>query len=112
LTCALNNSEGTSLTQDDEKAYWGTITGKRVPIPKVNGTDTDSTDYIYKKIEIEGAVMIGWGLEPTSTGRFKMMEIEEELDDREEEEEDYDFDLLDEDYDDNTNTFDLPGSFD
>ena len=62
-TCALKNSEGSSLTQYDEKAYWGTITGKLVSIPKVNGADADSTDHIYKKIEIDGAVMVGWGLE-------------------------------------------------
>ena len=79
LTCAFKNSEGSSLTKDDQKAYWGTITGKRVAIPKVNGTDAGSTDYIYKKIEIDGAVMVGWGLEQCSMNRFKMMEIEEEI---------------------------------
>lgn len=37
-----------------------------------------------KKLEIIGAVMVGWGLEPCSVGRFKMIEIEELQEDDEE----------------------------
>lgn len=73
------------MTQDDEKSYWGKI--KEVP---KSGDDTDTGD--VKKVSIQGAVMVGWGLEPCSVGRFKMTEIEdilEDEDDDEEEEEEY-----------------------
>lgn len=63
----FDNSEGSSLTQDDEKAYWGKITEI--------GTDNDNK----KKVEIDGAIMIGTGLEPCSIGRFRMVEMNEEL---------------------------------
>ena len=84
-------SEGKSLTQDDEKSYWGKI--KEVP---KSGHDTDKEGDAdtgdRKKVSIKGAVMVGWGLEPCSVGRFKMTEIEdilEDEDDEEEEEEEY-----------------------
>jgi len=74
-------SEGKSLTQNDEKVYWGKIS------EVIDGDDK-------QKIEIMGAVMIGWGLEPTTLGQFKMIEIEDDvLEDEsdldEEEEEEY-----------------------
>ena len=76
------NSEGASVTQDDEKGYWGKITevedGRKDSI-EVGGS---------KKIEIKGAVILGVGLEPEPVGRFKMIEIEDELVDEEEDEED------------------------
>jgi hypothetical protein len=78
------------LTQDDEKSYWGKI--KEVP---KSGDDTDTGD--VKKVSIQGAVMVGWGLEPCSVGRFKMTEIEdilEDEDDDEEEEEEEEYEAL------------------
>lgn len=84
-------SEGTSLTQNDEKGYWGTIT--EVADAGKDSIEDDPAQWGNKKIEIEGAVMLGWGLEPCSVGRFKMIEIEdamlEEDDDDEEEEDEY-----------------------
>eukprot|EP00573_Skeletonema_grethae_P009886 CAMPEP_0201701128 /NCGR_PEP_ID=MMETSP0578-20130828/31357_1 /ASSEMBLY_ACC=CAM_ASM_000663 /TAXON_ID=267565 /ORGANISM="Skeletonema grethea, Strain CCMP 1804" /LENGTH=538 /DNA_ID=CAMNT_0048188357 /DNA_START=130 /DNA_END=1746 /DNA_ORIENTATION=+ len=79
-------SEGKSLTQDDEKSYWGKI--KEVPksaddSDKQGGADTGDS----KKVSIKGAVMVGWGLEPCSVGRFKMTEIEDILEDEEDDEE-------------------------
>ena len=79
-------SEGNSLTQDDEKAYWGLITqeadgGK-------DSIEVDPAEWGDKKIQVEGAVMVGWGLEPTTVGRFKMIEIEDILEDEDEEEDD------------------------
>ena len=79
-------SEGMSLTQDDEKAYWGLITQE--PDGSEDSIEADPSQWGNKKVQIEGAVMIGWGLEPTSTGRFKMIEIEDDLEEEEEEEED------------------------
>lgn len=38
-------------------------------------------------MSIKGAVMLGWGLEPVSVGRFKMTEIEDVLEDDDEEDE-------------------------
>ena len=72
-------SEGKSLTQDDEKSYWGKI--KEVPQPDGDGAGEN------KKVSIKGAVMLGWGLEPVSVGRFKMTEIEDVLEDDDEEDE-------------------------
>lgn len=69
------------MTQDDEKSYWGKI--KEVP---KSGDDTDTGD--VKKVSIQGAVMVGWGLEPCSVGRFKMTEIEDILEDEDDDEED------------------------
>lgn len=79
-------SEGTSLTQNDEKAYWGKI-------KEVGGGENDSiggeqSELSEKKIEIKGAVLVGWGLEPTTLGRFKMIEIDDVLEEDEEDEED------------------------
>ena len=56
--------------------------------------------------------MVGWGLEPTTLGRFKMIEIEDELlgDEEEEEEEDEEDDyieLSEEAVKDRANEFDL-----
>jgi hypothetical protein len=47
-------SEGNSLTQDDEKSYWGVIK----EVPKSDGADAGES----KKVSIKGAVMVGWGL--------------------------------------------------
>lgn len=74
------------MTQDDEKSYWGKI--KEVPksaddADKQGGADTGDS----KKVSIKGAVMVGWGLEPCSVGRFKMTEIEDILEDEEDDEE-------------------------
>lgn len=119
-------SEGMSLTQDDEKAYWGKIT--QVNTANKESTDVDSAHQVHKKVEIDGAVMVGWGLEPCSVGRFKMIEIEEEISveeepDETEEEEDYiemnendvkmnanSFELLLDDA--HVDLFDAPGAFD
>ena len=117
------NSEGASVTHDDEKGYWGKITevedGRKDSI-EVGGS---------KKIEIKGAVILGVGLEPEPVGRFKMIEIEDELVEEEEDEED-DYDEMSEDvviqnannldsilgtteYDnqDSSDSFGLPGAF-
>lgn len=123
-------SEGMSLTQDDEKAYWGKIT--QVDTIRKEITGADCPHQAHKKIEIDGAVMVGWGLEPCSVGRFKMIEIKEEItmeeeSDETEQDEDYfemsendvkknanSFELLlDDDHsDDNLDLFGAPGAFD
>jgi hypothetical protein len=87
-------SEGTSLTQNDEKGYWGIIT------EVVNGgkdsIERDPSDCDDKKIEVKGSVMVGWGLEPCSVGRFKMIEIEDILEDEDVEDEEEDEDEYEE----------------
>ena len=111
------------MTHDDEKGYWGKITevedGRKDSI-EVGGSKT---------IEIKGAVILGVGLEPEPVGRFKMIEIEDELVEEEEDEED-DYDEMSEDvviqnannldsilgtteYDnqDSSDSFGLPGAF-
>ncbi len=75
----FQSSEGTSLTQNDEKGYWGVIS--EVEDGGKGSRDGVSSIPANKKIEIHGAVMVGWGLEPCSVGRFKMIEIDELLED-------------------------------
>jgi len=84
----LQSSEGTSLTQNDEKGYWGVITDVEDGV-KGSGDGASSIPG-NKKIEIHGAVMVGWGLEPCSVGRFKMIEIEELLEDDDDDDEEED----------------------
>ena len=72
--------------EEDEKAYWGLITQE--PDGGKDSIKADPSQWGNEKIQIEGAVMVGWGLEPTSTGRFKMIEIEDDLEEEEEEEDD------------------------
>lgn len=113
-------SEGTSLSQEDDKGYYGKIEG-------------DPSQWSNEKIEIKGTV-----IQPpvingasTSVGRFKMIEIEDVLEEEDAEEEDEDeyvemsaddvkenADSLDSmmgtgdtDLDDSSDPFDLPGSF-
>lgn len=60
-----------SLTQDDEKTYWGKITEVG------QGATDDIGDKTSKKVEIDGAIMLGTGLEPCSIGRFRMVEMKD-----------------------------------
>lgn len=125
------HSEGMSLTQDDEKGYWGEIK----EVPTLAGDNDDEGG--CKKVMIEGRVMMNFGMMPwysisQSVGRFKMTEIEDtlkdEVDEEEDEEEEYEalsadivmesalnFDSLiemsesDVEEDDDVDSFELPG---
>mmetsp|Transcript_13096 Transcript_13096/g.22451 ORF Transcript_13096/g.22451 Transcript_13096/m.22451 type:complete len:576 (+) Transcript_13096:257-1984(+) len=120
-------SEGTSLTQNDEKGYWGKIT--QVEDAGKDSIEGDPAEWGSKKIEIKGAVMVGWGLEPCSVGRFKMIEMEDDMleddeddaDDEDEDEEEYE-EMSADDMMENANSldsilgsdddsFDVPGAF-
>jgi len=83
-------SEGTSLTQNDEKSYWGLIEEVAISGGAEGNIAEDETDAQNKKIQIEGAVMLGWGLEPCSIGRYKMIEMEDDMLEEEEDEEEED----------------------
>jgi hypothetical protein len=78
-------SEGRSLSQEDEKSYWGTIrtvddssqggefgggASRRVTESGPGQTCTSST-----RLEVKGSVMFGWGLEPLPVARFVMKEV-------------------------------------
>ena len=69
-----------SLTQDDERTYWGKIT----EVGTVQDPDNNNNSSPIK-VEIEGAIMLGTGLEPCSIGRFRMIEMEEDIIDSNEE---------------------------
>eukprot|EP00816_Leptocylindrus_hargravesii_P011337 CAMPEP_0196802296 /NCGR_PEP_ID=MMETSP1362-20130617/1926_1 /TAXON_ID=163516 /ORGANISM="Leptocylindrus danicus, Strain CCMP1856" /LENGTH=382 /DNA_ID=CAMNT_0042173553 /DNA_START=301 /DNA_END=1449 /DNA_ORIENTATION=- len=56
-------SEGAQLTQNDDKGYWGTIYEQE-------GTG---------RFEVRGMVMLGYGLEPTTIGRFTMIEQQDDI---------------------------------
>ncbi|KAL7542116.1 hypothetical protein ACHAXR_011549 [Thalassiosira sp. AJA248-18] len=89
-------SEGASLTQNDEKSYWGEIV--EIEDGGKENTEGESTECSDKKLEIKGAVLVGWGLEPTTVGRFKMIEIEDVLEEEEDaEEEDDEYEEMSED---------------
>lgn len=103
-------SEGKSLTDDDDKTYWGEISymenehvqdkdgseengstettmDKDSPAAAAVPPSDDHKD-IPKRLQVKGSVMYGWGLEPQPMARFIMRErVEEDLDDGEEEEE-------------------------
>jgi len=64
-----------SLTQDDERTYWGKIT----EVNQSNDKDNNHAKNECKKVEIDGAIMLGTGLEPCSIGRFRMTEMEENI---------------------------------
>jgi len=78
------------LTQNDEKCYWGDITWPEDA--SWEGNDGAPAWRDDRKIEIEGSVTIGCGLEPCPVGRFRMIEIGDEVsgedDEADEEEED------------------------
>ena len=85
------------MTQKDEVAYWGEIYEVDTDIQE-DSIDDDPTEWKGTKIEINGSVMQGVGLEPCSIARFTMIEKTEE---------DYD---LDEDDDDDDEEDDFPHS--
>lgn len=99
-------SEGTSLTKDDEKTYWGKISF--IPIEDVEGKVTsndpagDKEDVqgenkaeavSNERLSVRGSVIFGSGLEPQPVGRFVMTEIIDMI----EEDDEYDDDDGDDD---------------
>ena len=52
--------------------------------------EDDPVQWSCKKIEIKGDVFLGWGLEPTTVGRFKMIEMEDDIDEEDEADDDDD----------------------
>ena len=97
-------SQGTHLTHMDDVSYWGKIYEVDAAVEEDSIND-DPADWKGTKIEINGAVMLGVGLEPCSVARFTMIEKTEEDD----YEDDYDDDD-DEDEDDNYGNFGEPSA--
>jgi len=101
-------SEGRMLTQEDAKTYWGTIKYEE-PLPeKDNPKKVDEPNLVkpteggegeakvLARLEVEGSVMFGWGIEPIPEARFIMRELSnDDLADLSEEEDD-DEDVVDE----------------
>mmetsp|Transcript_2078 Transcript_2078/g.2935 ORF Transcript_2078/g.2935 Transcript_2078/m.2935 type:complete len:494 (+) Transcript_2078:75-1556(+) len=88
-------SEGPGLTQKDEVTYWGKIYEVDVS-QKEDSIEDDPTTWKGAKIEINGSVMQGWGLEPCSVARFTMVEkTEDEVDDDDDDDDDDDEDGID-----------------
>lgn len=89
-------SEGVGLTPDDEKAYWGTISevGKGSNDEENSGKDHSpkSEEEEAKHVEMNGAVLDGLGLEPTTVAWFTMIEKTEGLMDDDDEDDDDDGD--------------------
>jgi hypothetical protein len=103
-------SEGPMLSHEDIKAYWGSIQKIALPddrnlsLGMINGTVGDSPDALgivdqnhestLFRIEVEGSVLDGLGLEPMPVGRFILKEIDptsqiiEDEDEDDEEDED------------------------
>jgi hypothetical protein len=121
-------SEGSSLTQNDEKAFWGKIIEVKDGVGNKGSHEGDSSHLGSIKIEVEGSVIVGFGLEPEPIGRFKMIEIDDVLEEEEEDEVEYE-EMSDEavienannldsivgtveaDVQSNSDQFDLPGAF-
>ena len=97
------NSEGKSLTKEDEKSYWGEISYEDEesddPTIKAGNKDkidekTPDGDPRTKRLQVKGSVIYGYGLEPIPVARFIMREAtegDEEDDEEEEEDDDEDF---------------------
>jgi hypothetical protein len=83
-------SEGSHLTHQDDVSYWGQIYEVDVA-EQLDSIDDDPKDWKGTKLEVNGAVMLGVGLEPTSISRFTMIEKTEDDDEEDEEEEDDDY---------------------
>jgi hypothetical protein len=124
-------SEGTSLTQNDEKAFWGKIIEVKDGSGNKDSHEAGDSSHLGSiKIEVEGSVIVGFGLEPEPIGRFKMIEIDDVLEDDEEEEDEEEYEemsdeavienannldsivrTVDSDVQGNTDQFDFPGAF-
>ena len=88
------------MTQKDEVAYWGKIYEVDASNQE-DSVDDDPTEWKGTRIEINGSVMQGVGLEPCSIARFTMIEKTEEdydLDDDEDEDNDDNFPDASHDY--------------
>ena len=97
-------SEGKSLTSEDEKTYWGTISFEDEHYePKSNdgtnsttpgdryavGSSNANSDDAHRRLYVQGSVIFGYGLEPQPVGRFIMRETSEtDIDDDDEDDED------------------------
>mmetsp|Transcript_13918 Transcript_13918/g.21151 ORF Transcript_13918/g.21151 Transcript_13918/m.21151 type:complete len:582 (+) Transcript_13918:314-2059(+) len=103
-------SEGSTLSQQDDVAYWGKIYEVDVAQSE-DKIDDDPLNWKGTKIEINGSVMLGVGLEPCSIARFTMIEKTEDDYYDDDEEDDDDEDDIDDDYDDLPDLRDDIGSF-
>ena len=99
-------SEGASLSNKDDVAYWGKIYEVETE------AEDDDVDEKKTKIEINGSVMYGVDIEPCSVARFTMIEkSEDDFYEDDEDEIDDDDDDDDEDNDDFFQNFDDIGIF-
>ena len=72
-------SERSTLSQKDKVTYWGQI--YKADVNELEDEDIVDDDLLQEKgirVEINGSVMSGWGLEPCSTARFTMIEKTED----------------------------------
>ena len=105
-------SEGTHLSNQDDVSYWGEILEVDAAAEEDCIMD-DPFEWKGTKIEVNGAVMLGVGLEPCSIARFTMIE-KTEVDSSDDEDDDDDDDEDDEDDEDDDVLDSLPydvGSF-
>ena len=73
-------SEGLHLNNQDDVSYWGKIYEVDAAVEE-NCIEEDPMEWKGTRIEINGAVMLGIGLEPCSVARFTMIEKTEQDDD-------------------------------
>jgi hypothetical protein len=93
------HSEGSNLSDKDEVVYWGQIyevDGSSVE----DSIETDPMEWKGKRIEINGSVMDGWGLEPCSVASFTMVEVTEDFSEYDDDDDD------DDDEEDENNNYD------
>jgi len=90
-------SEGSTLSQKDEVGYWGKIYKVGKEGESSVSTSNDKEDSETARVEINGSVMDGLGLEPCPVGRFTMIEKTEDDDNFYEDEEEDDDEEDDED---------------
>jgi len=82
-------SEGLHLNHQDDVSYWGKIYEVDAS-EEENCIDDEPIEWKGTRIEVNGAVMLGIGLEPCSVARFTMIEkTEQDDDDDDADDEDY-----------------------
>jgi hypothetical protein len=93
-------SEGRMLTHEDAKTYWGSIklqdeTIETTKSKELNKNNNNHSNEPTSRLEVEGSVLVGWGLEPLPVARFIMRETTDKLHTAMEDEDDDDEEELD-----------------
>lgn len=90
------------MSHEDAKSYWGRISHmtdddddnnqETKSSAKDNNDSDDDNNNDNKRIQVNGSVIVGFGLEPQPVAKFFMREVENDAEEEEDEEEEEDDD--------------------